>query len=152
MKDRQVACLMGKQPAREEGRADLLIHTPRHLFRGPARVLNFSGRGRIGRIGHSVNVSESEQRELRQPRAFACHSLCPATVYFLPPPHPLCPALFHPSDIVFYLHLTVAWGEIAHPLIAMARLGFMVLSYFSLLRPGSTNILSVTRYSLSLTK
>lgn len=39
--------------------------------------LNFSRGGRQGAIGHSVNVSGSEQPELRQPCAVACHSHTP---------------------------------------------------------------------------
>lgn len=38
--------------------------------------LNFSRGERQGAIGHSVNVSGSEQPEPRQPYAVACHSLC----------------------------------------------------------------------------
>lgn len=47
--------------------------------------LNFSRGGWRGAIGHSVNVSGSEQPEPRQPLAVACHSLCLClgAVYFL---------------------------------------------------------------------
>lgn len=106
-------------------------------------LLNFSKGGRRGTIGHSVNVSESEQRQAWQPRAVACHSLCPAAVYFLiASPHRLCPAPFHLSIIVFYLHLTVAQRKIAHPLIDMGYMRHFFSLNLSPSEPESTNIYS----------
>lgn len=64
--------------------------------------LNFSRGGWRGAIGHSVNVSGSEQPEPRQPLAVACHSLCLClgAVYFLLP-RPPYPALSHTFIVVF---------------------------------------------------
>lgn len=75
----------------------------------------------------SVNPSSASPDSLVPPPA--THSVL-LFIFSSLPPHPLCPALFHPSIIVFYLHLAVAWGEIAHPLIVKARLGYMVHSLF----------------------
>lgn len=121
--------------------------------------LNFSRGGRQGAIGHSVNVSGSEQPELRQPYAVACHSLCLClcAVYFLLSPHfPRLPypALFHTFIIVFYLCLTIACRKIAHPVIDKAGFSLCVSLFLSpFLRisvgPKSTSSLSVSRYSVS---
>lgn len=75
--------------------------------------LNFSRGGWQGAIGHSVNVSGSEQPEPRQALAVACHSLCLclAAVYFLLSrllPYPPHLALSHIFIIVFYLSLAIA--------------------------------------------
>lgn len=121
--------------------------------------LNFSRVGRQGAIGHSVNVSGSEQPEPRQPYAVACHSLCLClcAVYFLLSPHfphlPY-PALFHTFIIVFYLCLTIACRKIAHPVIDKAGFSLCVSLFLSpFLRisvgPKSTSSLSVSRYSVS---
>lgn len=102
--------------------------------------LNFSRRGWQGAIGHSVNVSGSEQPEPRQPRAVVCHSsllfcLCLAAVYFLlsfprPPPSP---ALSDTFIIVFYLSFSIACRKIAHLVIDKAVFCFCVSLFLSFL-------------------
>lgn len=104
--------------------------------------LNFSRVGWQGAIGHSVNVSGSEQPEPRQPCAVACHSHSSLSIllFFVSvwelfiflsfpilcyPTHPL-PLTF---IIVFYLCLAIACRNIADPVIDMAGFCFFVFLF-----------------------
>lgn len=89
-----------------DGGGRLFIRTPPWI----CALLNFSKGGRPGTIGHSGNVSESEQRQARR--------RLPLTRLFISVSsslHRLRPAPFHSSVVVFYLHLTSTRRKTAQP-------------------------------------
>lgn len=123
-------------------------------------LLNFSRGGWRRAIGHSVNVSGSEQPGPRQTCTVACHShsscLYPSFFFLsvsgccLFSPlliHPIQPILSHTFIIVFYLCRAIACRKIAHPVIDKA--GFFVCFCFLSLHVFPPSLLSSVVTSLS---